>query len=292
MEYRTQPARSWRRTALGLAASLLIPTTATAETTLDRIIDEKTIRVAVANEQPYGYIDSDGNLTGESRAVAREILRRIDPDIRMDGEAVDWSQLIPSLQEGAVDVVAAGMFITPARCEEVEFTDPTYVVGESFLVESGNPEDIGDYHSISDNPDAKVALVAGTVEYNYAMHAGIPADRAILYRDFTRAVDALEAGTVDAVGLTSLTARSLARRIGDGRFEATPQFYPVMNGEEQKGYGAFAFRKGDEAIVAAFNRELGEFIGSDEHWAMVEEFGFAPDMEPDMSAEQLCTEDA
>ena len=292
MEYRTQPARSWRRTALGLAASLLIPTTATAETTLDRIIDEKTIRVAVANEQPYGYIDSDGNLTGESPAVAREILRRIDPDIRMDGEAVDWSQLIPSLQEGAVDVVAAGMFITPARCEEVEFTDPTDVVGESFLVESGNPEDIGDYHSISDNPDAKVALVAGTVEYNYAMHAGIPADRAILYRDFTRAVDALEAGTVDAVGLTSLTARSLARRIGDGRFEATPQFYPVMNGEEQKGYGAFAFRKGDEAIVAAFNRELGEFIGSDEHWAMVEEFGFAPDMEPDMSAEQLCTEDA
>ncbi|MDZ7787458.1 MAG: ectoine/hydroxyectoine ABC transporter substrate-binding protein EhuB [Halofilum sp. (in: g-proteobacteria)] len=292
MEYRTQPAHTWRRKALGLAASLLIPATAAAETTLDRIVDEKTIRVAVANEQPYGYIDSDGNLTGEAPTVAREILRRIEPDIRMEGEAVDWSQLIPSLQEGAVDVVAAGMFITPARCKEVTFTDPTYVVGESFLVESGNPEELSDYHSVSENPDAKVALVAGTVEYNFAMHAGIPAERAILYRDFTRAVDALEAGDVDAVGLTSLTARSLARRVGDGRFEATPQFYPVIDGEEQKGYGAFAFRKGDEAIVEAFNRELDEFIGSDEHWAMVEEFGFAPDMEPDMSAEQLCNGDA
>lgn len=292
MEYRTQPARTWRRKALGLAASLLIPATAAAETTLDRIIDQNTIRVAVANEQPYGYIDSDGKLTGEAPTVAREILRRIDPDIRMDGKAVDWSQLIPSLQEGTVDVVAAGMFITPARCKEVTFTDPTYVVGEAFLVESGNPEELSDYHSISDNPDAKVALVAGTVEYNFAMHAGIPAERAILYRDFTRAVDALETGTVDAVGLTSLTARSLARRIGEGRFEATPQFYPVIDGEEQKGYGAFAFRKGDEAIVEAFNRELDAFVGSDEHWAMVEEFGFAPDMEPDMSAEQLCNEDA
>lgn len=293
MGYRTQPAHAWRRKAFGLAVSILIPAMAIADdTTLDRIIEEKTMRVAVANEQPYGYIDSEGNLTGESPTIAREILRRIDPDIRMEGEAVDWSELIPSLQDGDVDAITAGMFITPARCEEVTFTDPTYVVGESFLVESGNPEDIEDYHSVSDNPDAKVALVAGTVEYNYAMHAGIPAERAILYRDFTRAVDALEAGEVDAVGLTSLTARSLARRVGDGRFEATPQFYPVIHGEEQKGYGAFAFRKDDEAIVEAFNREIGEFIGTNEHWAMVEEFGFAPDMEPDMTAEELCNDDA
>lgn len=292
MGHRTQPAHAWRRQALGLAVVLLIPATATAETTLERIVDEGTVQVAVANEQPYGYIDSDGNLTGESPTVAREIFRRIDPDIRMEGEAVDWSRLIPSLQTGDADMVAAGMFITPARCEEVAFTDPTYVVGEAFLVESGNPEGIDDYHSVSNNPDAKVALVAGTVEYNYAMHAGIPAGRAILYRDFTRAVDALEAGEVDAVGLTSLTARSLARRLDDGRFEATRQFYPVINGEEQKGYGAFAFRKGDEAIVEAFNRELDAFIGTDEHWSMVEEFGFAPDMEPDMTAEELCNGEA
>ncbi len=293
MGYRTQPAPAWRRKAFGLAISILIPATANAEdTTLERVTEEDMIRIAVANEQPYGYIDSDGNLTGESPTIAREILRRIDPDIRMEGEAFDWSRLIPSLQDGDVDVVAAGMFITPERCREVTFTDPTYVVGESFLVESGNPEDIGDYHSVSENPDAKVALVAGTVEYNFAMHAGIPAERAILYRDFTRAVDALEAGEVDAVGLTSLTARSLARRVGDGRFEATDQFYPVINGEEQKGYGAFAFRKGDEAIVAAFNREIDDFIGTDEHWAMVEEFGFAPDMEPDMTAEELCSDGA
>lgn len=292
MEYRTQAAHALPLKAFGLAVSLLIPFTATAETTLERVTAEDNIRVAVANEQPYGYIDSNGNLTGEAPTVAREILRRIDPDIRMEGKAMDWSRLIPSVQEGEVDVIAAGMFITPARCREVAFTDPTYVVGESFLVDSGNPEGITDYHSISNNPDAKVALVAGTVEYNYAMHAGIPADRAILYRDFTRAVDALEADAVDAVGLTSLTARSLARRVGDGRFEATPQFYPVIHGEEQKGYGAFAFRKGDEAIVEAFNREIDEFVGTEEHWAMVEEFGFAPDMDPDMTAEELCKNDA
>ncbi|MEF8833641.1 MAG: ectoine/hydroxyectoine ABC transporter substrate-binding protein EhuB [Halofilum sp. (in: g-proteobacteria)] len=292
MAYREQPVHALRRKVAGLAVSLLLPVTAVAETTLERIAEENAIRVAVANEQPYGYIDDEGNLTGEAPTIAREILRRIDPEIRMEGESVDWGDLIPTLQDGEVDVIAAGMFITPQRCREVAFTDPTYVVGESFLVEADNPEDLSDYHSVSENPDAKVALVAGTVEYNFAMDAGIPADRAILYRDFTRAVNALEAGEVDAVGLTSLTARSLARRVGDGRFEATPQFYPVIDGEEQKGYGAFAFRKGDEAMVEAFNRELDDFIGTEEHWAMVEEFGFAPDMEPEVTAEELCSGEA
>ena len=267
----------------------MVCTSAAAET-LERVRAEDRIRVAVANEQPYGYID-DRRLTGEAPTIAREILRRIDPEIRLEGRSMDWGDLIPSLRAGDVDVIAAGMFITPARCEKVAFTDPTYVVGESFLVREGNPLDIRDYHSISNDPEARVALVAGTVEYNYAMHSGIPAERALLYRDFERAVRALERNEVDAVGLTSLTARSLARRIGEDRFDATRQFYPVIDGEEQKGYGGFAFRKEDRAIVEAFNRELDEFVGSDEHWAMVEEFGFAPDMMPDRTAEELCSGD-
>ncbi len=279
--------RAHRRAALGLGAALLLAAGTAAAGTLERVQREDRIRVAVANEQPYGYI-GNGRLTGEAPTIAREVLRRIDPEIRLDGRAVDWGDLIPTLRAGEVDIIAAGMFITPARCDKVAFTDPTYVVGESFLVRAGNPLGIRDYHSISNDPQARVALVAGTVEYNYAMHAGIPAERAVLYQDFERAVDALEASDVDAVGLTSLTARSLARRMGEDEFDATPQFYPVIDGEEQKGYGAFALRKDDTAIVEAFNRELDDFIGTEAHWDMVERFGFAPDMAPDRSAEELC----
>lgn len=271
---------------LGLAA--LVSGTAAAQTTLERIKQEDRIGVAVANEQPYGYITDSGELTGESPTIAREILRRIDPGIEMDGIAMDWGDQIPRLRAGDVDVIAAGMFITPARCERVAFSNPTYVVGEAFLVQAGNPKDLDSYEAVSHNHDARVGLVAGTVEYNYAMHSGIPSDRAPLYRDFERAVDALVAGEVDAVGLTSLTARSLARRIDRADLEATPQFYPVIHGEEVKGYGAFAFRKEDEELVAAFNRHLADFIGSDEHWEAVEPFGFAPDMMPDKTAAELC----
>ncbi|MCU1654413.1 MAG: ectoine/hydroxyectoine transporter substrate-binding protein EhuB, partial [Pseudonocardia sp.] len=38
--------------------------------TLERIRANRTVRVGVANEEPFGYLDQYGNLAGESPAVA------------------------------------------------------------------------------------------------------------------------------------------------------------------------------------------------------------------------------
>ena len=133
---------------------------------------------------------------------------------------------------------------------------------------------------------ARVGLVAGTVEYNYALVTGIPADRAPLYRSFDQAIAALKAGEVDAVGLTTLSTQSLVD--GEPGLEATPQFFPTLDGEPVKGYGGFAFRKDDQDLVGAFNAELAQLLGSDQHWALVEPFGFGPDLAPDQSTAELC----
>jgi polar amino acid transport system substrate-binding protein len=178
------------------------------------------------------------------------------------------------------------MFITPARCAEVAFSNPTYLVGEAFAVAAGNPKGLTDYVAISDNPDARVGLIAGTVEYNYALVTGIPAGRALLYRNFAKALEALKAGEVDAVGLTTLSAQSWAR--DDPALDATAQFFPSLDGVVTKGYGGFAFRQEDQELVDAFNAELASLIGSDAHLALVAPFGFSADMLPDQSAEALC----
>ena len=257
-----------------------------AQSTLERIKETDQVTIAVADEAPYGYRDATGRVTGEAPEIARVILERIDPEIEIEWVSTDFGQLIPGLQEGEFDIAAAGMFITPERCEAVAFSDPTYVVGEAFAVHEGNPKDITDYAAISNNPRAKVGLIAGTVEYNYALVTGIPADRAPLYRNFEKALEALKSGEVDAVGLTSLSAENLVD--GEPRLEATPQFYPTLDGEEIKGYGGFAFREEDQELREAFNQELAAFVGSNEHWALVEPFGFGPDMAPDQTAEKLC----
>ena len=99
-------------------------------------------------------------------------------------------------------------------------------------------------------------------------------------------MEALKAGEVDAVGLSSLSVQNLVD--DEPGLEATPQFYPMLDGEQVKGYGGFAFRQEDQELREAFDRELAQFVGSDEHWALVEPFGFGPDMAPDQTAAELC----
>lgn len=258
-----------------------------AQGLLDRVRESGSISVGVANERPYGYVDDGGKLTGEAPEIARHILAEIAPGAEMSPEVMPFGQLIDALRGEEIDLIAAGMFITPQRCAQVAFSEPTYVIGEAFAVRAGNPKGVRNYHTISEDRDVKVGLISGTVEYNYALVTGIPADRALLYRSFDRAMQALLEGEVDAVGLTALTARGLAMNHPD--IEATPQFFPEIDGREVKGYGGFAFRKSDEALLAAFNEALEGFIGSPAHWRLVEQFGFGPDMAPNMSTAELCS---
>jgi len=270
---------------LAALAALLLAPPGHAQSTLERIRSSGEVTVAIADEAPYGYRDGD-RVTGEAPEIARVILERIHPGIEIEWVSTDFGQLIPGLQEATFDIAAAGMFITPERCAQVTFSDPTYVVGEAFAVHAGNPKNLTDYPSISNREDARVGLIAGTVEYNYALVTGIPADRAPLYRSFAKALEALKAGEVDAIGLTSLTAQNLVD--GEPGLEATAQFFPSLDGEEVKGYGGFAFRQQDEDLRAAFDEELEAFAGSKEHWDLVEPFGFGPDMAPDQTTDQLC----
>ena len=280
---------SIRSPVAGLAALVALAVASApgqAQSTLERNKQTDQVTIAIADEAPYGYRDATGRVTGEAPEIARAILERIDPEIEIEGVSTDFGQLIPGLQEGEFDIAAAGMFITPERCAAVAFSEPTYVVGEAFAVHEGNPKNLTDYAAISNDPEARVGLIAGTVEYNYALVTGIPADRAPLYRNFDKAMEALKAGEVDAVGLTSLSVQSLVD--DEPGLEATPQFYPTLDGEQVKGYGGFAFRKEDQELREAFNRALAEFVGSDEHRALVEPIGFRPDMAPDKAVEELC----
>lgn len=264
----------------------LVPDPVHGQDTLERVKSSGEIRVGFAGERPYSYRDESGRVTGESAEIARHVINEIAPDAQIEWVQTEFGELIPSLRSGAIDVAAAGMFITPERCEQVAFSEPTYVVGEAFAVLDGNPKEIASFETISADERTKVGLIAGTVEYNYALVTGIPADRALLYRDFEKAVEGLKAGEVDAVALTALTAQNMAA--DDPALGATEQFFPSLDGEVARGYGGFAFRKEDAALRDAFQQELDTFLDSPQHWELVAPFGFTPAMAPDQSASALC----
>jgi polar amino acid transport system substrate-binding protein len=266
------------------------PRQSAGPTTLEKAREAGRIRVGYANEAPYAYMDSQsGRLTGEAPEIARVILARLGIN-EIEGVLTEFGSLIPGLQANRFDIIAAGMYVLPARCKEVAFSNPTYGIGQAFLVKSGNPKNLHSYADIAANSEAVFGVVAGAVERDYARKTGIPDERVTVFPNPPGALAGVAAGRVDAYAGTSLTIQTIVQKANDPRVErATPFEDPVIDGQSVRGFGAFAFRKSDQALVDAFNAELAKFIGTPEHLELVRPLGFtAMELPGAVTAEMLC----
>jgi polar amino acid transport system substrate-binding protein len=256
--------------------------------TLEQIQEAGVIKVGYANEAPYAYQDESGNLTGEAPEIARAVLADMGVT-EIEGVLTEFGSLIPGLQAGRFDMIAAGMYIRPERCEQIAFSDPTYGIGEGFVVAEGNPMGLASYDDILNNPDATLGVVAGAVEQGYAEALGIPEKQVEIFPDAPSAVEAVKAGRIDAYGGTSLTVQDMVDKSPGGVERAKDFIDPVIDGESVKGYGAFGFRQEDEEFRNAFNERLSAYIGTPEHLETVRPFGFTEnDLPGDATAEALC----
>jgi polar amino acid transport system substrate-binding protein len=287
------------RRLAALAACLLLaactgggtgPDNGESKGTLERLRAAGTVRVGFANEAPFAYRDPEtGRLTGEAPEIARVVLKRLGVD-RVEGVLTEFGALIPGLKAGRFDLIAAGMYITPARCREIAFSNPTYRIGEAFLVARGNPLDLHSYADVAAHGEARLAVVAGAVERGYARAAGVPDDRIRVLPDPPGAVAAVRSGRVDAYAGTVLTIETLLAKTGREAVErAAPFTDPVVRGRTVAGHGAFGFRKADTRLREAVNAELGTFLGSPAHLERVRPFGFSEATLPgDATAKALC----
>lgn len=273
--------------AVAVLATLAAAGTASAQSTLERAREQGFIRVGFANEAPFGFATTAGELTGEAPEVAKYILNQLGiPEV--DGVLTEFGSLIPGLQAGRFDIIAAGMFINPQRCEQIAFSEPSYGIGQAFLVAEGNPLGLKNYDDVAANPEARLGVMSGAVEGGYAEQSGVPAEQISSFPDGPSGVAAVRTGRIDAFALTSLSIQNLVETAGpDAGVEMTQPFDTVA-GTSVKGHGGFGFRKEDEDLLAAFNAELEKFIGSPEHIALVEPFGFGADYLPVATTAELC----
>jgi polar amino acid transport system substrate-binding protein len=257
--------------------------------TLERARAAGALRVGYANEAPYAYLDpATGELTGEAPTLARAVIAELGIE-RIDAVLTEFGSLIPGLKAGRFDVIAAGMYILPARCREIAFSDPTYSVGEAFVVRKGNPRNLHGYADVA-NAEAMLGVVAGAVQLQYAVASGVPRSRIVIFPDAPSALEGVLAQRVDAYAATALTVNDLLRRAGDASLErAEPFADPVIEGRAVRGYGAFGFRKGDDTLARAFNDALAKLIGTPRHRELVQPFGFSAREQPgSVTAAALC----
>ncbi|MGE0349523.1 ectoine/hydroxyectoine ABC transporter substrate-binding protein EhuB [Hydrogenophaga sp.] len=278
-----------RRTVLGLlgAAALATCGLASAQTTLEKLREQGFIRVGFANEAPYSYANASGQLTGESPTVFKHVMQKLGVK-EVDGVLTEWGALIPGLKAGRFDAIVASMYITPKRCEQIIFAEPTYGVGEALVVKTGNPDGVSTYADAV-SKGKSIAFVAGTAEIEHGKLAGMKREQQMVVPDFAAAVAAVKAGRASAAAFTSLTAKDLAGK-DDGLERAQP-FTFTHDGKIYKGEGSFGFRPEDTSLRDAVNAELAKFIGTEQHLAMVAKFGFDKSNLPEKTAAQHCAGD-
>lgn len=209
---------------------------------------------------PWQFRDANGNPAGFSVDLNRVIAARLDVDLQLLN--VEWAGLIPGLLTGRSDILATTMTVTPARAEQILFTDERwYMTGVVAIV---RPDDAGGSWEDLDASGTRIAVKAGTSAVDVAREF-FPQAEIQSYPNDTDTYQALRTNRVDAALNDLAVLDVVAREYG---FVALEEPRQLLSSDEW----AFAVRPGDvgrqqylDAMLAEM-KENGELDALYAYW--------------------------
>lgn len=239
---------------------------------LKELQDQGVIRIAVANEIPYGFTDLDGQAKGVGPEVAAHLVKALGID-KIEWQTTNFGSLIPGLQADRFDMVAAEMAILPQRCQQILFSEPNSSYGEGLLVAAGNPKNLHSYEDFKDGAH-KVAIMAGADQLEMMQALGVDESSLVTISNNADAISTVSTGRADAYAATGLTAAELAKQ--SDRVELAADFQdPVIDGTAVRSWGGFTFAKNSESLRDAINEELAKFKQTPEWQEILSRYGFS-----------------
>ncbi|MBV6272294.1 ectoine/hydroxyectoine ABC transporter substrate-binding protein EhuB [Alcaligenaceae bacterium CGII-47] len=262
-----------RHLIMGLASACIMGFATQASAADLKSIQEKSVlRVAVANEIPYGYMDMSGEAKGVGPDVAKHIAQALGIK-KIEWSTTNFGSLIPGLQANRFDMVAAEMAILPQRCEQVLFSQPNSSYGEGLLVAKGNPKNIHDFASFATSGN-KIAIMAGADQLEMLQALKVPGSQIVTISNNADAISTVSTGRADAYAATSLTVGELASK--SDKVEPAADFVdPVIDGTTVRSWGGFVFSQQSEDLRDAVNTELAKFKKTPEWEKIMTQYGFS-----------------
>jgi len=151
--------RSTAFAGLALILGILFNPIANADA-LEDILDRGEIRVGVSLFAPWAMKDKTGELAGFEIEVAKKLA--LEMGVQPQFKIYEWSDIIPALNRNEIDVIIAGMSITPKRALQLNFTLPYAESGVSLLTNTALTKEIENLRSLN-KPQIVVAAVARTL---------------------------------------------------------------------------------------------------------------------------------
>ena len=156
-------ARRW----LGalLAPAILLTSASAFAGVLDRVKQDKTLRLGVRDDAPpFSYKNAAGEPAGFMvdlcRAVAKDIGLKLGAEIKIDYVPVTAADRFEAIETGKADLLCEPTTETLSRREHVDFSIPTFVDGASLIAVDDGPRDFAALAG------KKVGVLGGTTTEN------------------------------------------------------------------------------------------------------------------------------
>ncbi|TKC88057.1 transporter substrate-binding domain-containing protein [Trinickia terrae] len=224
------------------------------------------VTIAYLEEPPFYWTDRDHSVTGSDIELADVVLRAIGVS-SIEHHLTSFEELLPGVQEGRWDMNVP-IFVTAERAERVAFSAPVWALGDGFLLQGGNPKALASYEAVAARSEARLGIVAGTVQLDAAKSAGVSDSQIAVFKDQPAAVAALLTGKIDAYASTAIGSRALA-----GANEELEAVAHKMSKEGKAPVGAFSFNKSNHGLLQAVNEQLRKYLGSSDHRARMAKYG-------------------
>lgn len=239
--------------------------------TLVRVEERGFLRAGYAQEPPYAFRRASGVVDGEAPEALRHALSAVGVD-SIRWILYDFEDLIPALEQGRVDVLAAGHFITAERRERVLFSRPTMCARPALAFRAGTSPPLG-LETFTDGESGALAVVEGSVEHQAMQLMGAPSSAVLPVPDVATGLAAVRSGRADAL---ALTAPALHRAL-QGADDLAWHVYEAPQGVASLvgGCSALAFRRSDAPLVAAVNAGLESYVGAPAQAAVFDRLGIS-----------------
>ena len=202
---------------------------------------------------PFESLDGD-RIVGIEVDILEKIAETLGVEIKF--EQMDFDSVLPGVQAGKFDVGMSGITVTAEREKNADFTDPYFMAAQAIVVMEDS-----DITCKADLEGKSVSVQTGTTAESYCMENGYDVQAFQANND---AAIALTSGKVDAWVVDNEVAVALAAEL-DGAV--------VLDEAMTSEPYAFAFAKGSDTLVAAFNDALKALIDDGTVEAIFEEYG-------------------
>jgi polar amino acid transport system substrate-binding protein len=209
---------------------------------LDRVLQNGELRVGMSgNQPPFNVRSRGGSLIGIEVDLAAVLAAAIGVELNIVTKP--FSELLPALKSGEVDIVMSGMAITAQRSRDFVFVGPTMFSGKSILTKSQTLAAVTEAAEIN-RANIRLAALAGSTSQEFVEKA-IPEAQLTTVSDYDQAVEMLRSDQVDAVvadmpiclltvlrypneGLATLTQPFTIEPIGIAVPAGDPQFLNLL----------------------------------------------------------------